>query len=290
VLLWNATQGGFRRLSDPHGPTCPQLDHGGGGIRAVALAGQLAAWTTTFGGNSEAITTLYVRAPGDARERAVGRGRSSPDSGGGDHLDALAGNGGLLVYQRVRRTAAGTVTRSAMRRLTPGGIATLAHGPAMVSSRSVDSGRIATLDSSGTVRLHTAGGRLVGVIRPTSARAVVLRRDRLVVLTATASLEVYDTATAELVHRWPIAAGTHPQVDASSGFAVYTRLREVHAVRLVDGVDRVVAETPRSVTAQIEPSGVVFAYTTVAGRPAHFRGVLRSVSLAALKRLFSPLP
>src|SRR3954466_1074037 len=60
VLLWNAAQGGFRSLSDAHGPTCPQLDHGGGGIRAVALAGPLAAWTTTFGGNNEAITTLYL--------------------------------------------------------------------------------------------------------------------------------------------------------------------------------------------------------------------------------------
>src|SRR4051794_11086120 len=100
VLLWNAARGGFQRLSDPQGPTCPQLDHGGGGIRAVALAGSLAAWTTTFGGNTEAVTTLYRRDHGETRERAVGRARSSPESGAGDHLDALAGDGGLLVYQR----------------------------------------------------------------------------------------------------------------------------------------------------------------------------------------------
>jgi hypothetical protein len=290
VLLWNAARGGFRRLSDPAGPTCPRLDHGGGGIRAVALAGMRAAWTTTFGGNSEATTTLYELGPGEARERAVGRARWSPDSGAGDHLDALAASGDVLVYQRVRRTAAGAVTRTAMRRLDDDGIDTLAHGPAMVLSRSVNAGRIATLDSAGTVRLHTAAGRLVGLLRPPSARAVALLGDRLVVLTATASLEVYDTATGELAHRWPIEPGTHSEVDASAGFATYTRLREVHAVRLADGVDRVVADTPRSVTAQIEPSGLVYAYTTVAGRPAHFRGVVRSVSLKALERRFPPLP
>ena len=63
----------------------------------------------------------------------------------------------------------------------------------------------------------------------------------------------------------PVAAGA-ARLDVHAGIAVYTTGRKVHALRLSDGRDEVVATARRAVFAlEIEAPGIAYAYNTVKG-------------------------
>ena len=84
-------------------------------------------------------------------------------------------------------------------------------------------------------------------------------------MTRAKSLEIYNSHTGAFVHKWPVAAGAS-QLDVHSGIAVYAVGRTVHALRLSDGSDAIVARAPRAIEGlAIEPAGLVYAYNTVKG-------------------------
>src|SRR5256885_2082664 len=87
-----------------------------------------------------------------------------------------------------------------------------------------------------TERLHRAARRVgaraeagapLREIAPTSAREIALSGRRLVVLTETKTIEVYDWTTGALVHTWPVAATTPNKLPGH--LAVYGKLA-VYAV------------------------------------------------------------
>ena len=118
----------------------------------------------------------------------------------------------------------------------------------------------------GTVAVHdTDTGRVLLTVTPSSARAVALRKDYLVVLTKSKTLEIYNSHTAALVKKWPVAGGAG-RLDVHSGIAVYAVGRKVHVLRLSDGKDVVLATAPRAIEGlEIEAPGIVYAYNTVKG-------------------------
>ena len=82
-----------------------------------------------------------------------------------------------------------------------------------------------------------------------------------VVATRDDRLGVYSVANGRLLHRWMLPRGaTH--VDLQYGLAVVTAGHSVYAINTASGHTRRVAVTPLPVRAQIEPVGIVYAYST----------------------------
>ena len=115
------------------------------------------------------------------------------------------------------------------------------------------------------------------------ARQVAMRKDYVVVLTRTKSIEIYNAHTGVFVRKWPVAGGAN-ELDVNSGIAVYAAGRTVHALRMADGNDAIVGTAPRAIEAvAIEPAGIVYAYNTVKG--AKEVGNLAFVPLAKVNAL-----
>jgi hypothetical protein len=145
-------------------------------------------------------------------------------------------------------------------------LATIAAGRTTLHSVSLDQRRVAVLRSDQTVVLYdTDTGRLLLTVKPSSAREVALRKDYVVVLTRTRTLEIFNARTGAAVRTLPVAAGAS-KLDVYGGVAAYSVGRTVHVLRLVDGKDAVLATAPRAIASlEIEAPGIVYAYNTVRG-------------------------
>src|SRR5262249_42884516 len=142
----------------------------------------------------------------------------------------------------------------------------VSSGTETLHAQALDRRRVAVLRADGEVAVYDVdSGGLYVTIEPSSARQVALRGDRVVVLTRTRTLEIFNSHSGAFVRRWPVVAGAS-RLDVSAGTAVYAVGRNVHALRLTDGRDVVVATAPRAVEAlAIESAGLVYAYNTVRG-------------------------
>ena len=170
-----------------------------------------------------------------------------------------------MAVNRFTTDKAGTITQASLQRLDTG-LSTLALGSQSLYAVSLDLHRVAVLRTDHTVAIYdTESRRLLLTIRPTSAHEIALRKDYLVVLTATKTLEVYNSHTGALLKRWPVAAGAS-RLDVHSGIAVYAVGRTVFELRLTDGRDAPLATAPRAIEGlEIEAPGIVYAYNTFKG-------------------------
>jgi hypothetical protein len=237
----------------------------GAGVREIAVAGPRIAWIVNQGGNSESDDYLYTATLGAQRERLVASAFRSGDVDGvlaGAWIGHLVGSGDRIAVNRFTTDKAGTITQASLQRLDTG-LTTLALGSQSLYSVSLDLHRVAVLRTDHTVAIYdTESRRLLLTIRPTSAHEIALRKDYLVVLTATKTIEVYNSHTGALLKRWPVAAGAS-RLDVHSGIAVYAVGRTVFEVRLADGRDAPLATAPRAIEGlEIEAPGVVYAYNT----------------------------
>ena len=220
------------------------------------------------GRNSESDDYLYTATLAGQRERLVASAFRSGDVDGvlsGAWIGHLVGSGDRMAVNRFTTDKAGTITHASLQRLDTG-LTTLALGSPSLYSVSLDLHRVAVLRTDHTVAIYdTESRRLLLTIRPTSAHEIALRKDYLVVLTATKTLEVYNSHTGALLKRWPVAAGAS-RLDVHSGIAVYAVGRTVFELRLTDGSDAPLATAPRAIEdLQIEAPGVVYAYNTFKG-------------------------
>jgi hypothetical protein len=240
----------------------------GAGVREIAVAGPRIAWIVNQGGNSESDDYLYTATLGGQRERRVASAFRSGDVDGvlaGAWIGHLVGSADRMAVNRFATDKAGTITQASLQRLD-NGLTTLALGSLSLYSVSLDLHRVAVLRTDHTVAIYdTESRRLLLTIRPTSAHEIALRKDYLVVLTATKTIEVYNSHTGVLLKRWPVAAGAS-RLDVHSGIAVYAVGRTVFEVRLTDGRDAPLATAPRAIEGlEIEAPGVVYAYNTFKG-------------------------
>jgi hypothetical protein len=264
VVVWNVVT---RTAAVASGPKTCDADNSstGAGVRELAVAGTRLAWIVNQGGNSESNDYLYTATLGGARERLVASAFRSGDVDGtltGAWQNHLVGAGDRIALNRFTTDANGTITQASLQRLDAG-LSTLALGVPSLYAASLDLHRIAVLRTDQKVAIYdTETRRLLLTITPSSVREIALRKDYLVVLTRTKTLEVYNSHTGALLRTWPVPAGAS-RLDVHSGIAVYSVWRTVYELRLTDGRGAPLATAPRAIDGlEIEAPGVVYAYNT----------------------------
>lgn len=164
--------------------------------------------------------------------------------GGGAHVAAggavaaLVGDGTFLGYLSV--TPAGVVQLYRITGARATRVATLA-GVSAPQEVAAAGGTLAVREQNGTVVVFTLHGRRLATITARAA-SVALTANRVVVRTRDRRLVVYGLRGG-LVHDWLLAAKTWTAGLAAYGcYAVYLGANKaVHAVRLSNGRDRIVA-------------------------------------------------
>jgi hypothetical protein len=267
LLVWNVRTGGGARVSGKR--TCAaDSTSTGAGVREIAVAGRRVAWIVNLGGNTESDDYLYAASLPRPKETLLASSVRTGDVDGpltGGWLGGLVGDGDLAAVNTWQTNAAREITSATLRRVRPVGLTTLGSGSNVLRASAADLGRVAVARRDGTVALYSSGGKLLRGFTPSSVLAVALRKDYLVVLTRSGTIEIYNAQNGAGVRTLPVAAGAS-RLDVHAGIAVYATGRKVHALRLSDGRDEVLATAPRTVAAlEIEAPGIVYAYNTVKG-------------------------
>jgi len=254
ILYWNIAWDYVSKITDEDEKTC-QLTKAGGEIRSIAIAGIRSAWMI-HSRHADRILTSNSTTCFDRIVSTVTR-----RSGG---VTSLSGDGTSLVYavrnDEGRGNAVGSIRGRDTRALARDG------APIAVS---VDAGRIAILNRTGTIDLRSSTGALIGTIRDTDAVAMSLRANHVIVLTRSGRIQVFGAATQEKLHDWAAPTGAASRIDAQFGVAVLTAGGRVYAVSLATGAQSLIASVPGSALAEIEPSGIAYAYNT--GTQGHLR-------------------
>jgi hypothetical protein len=265
VFVWNVLSGSATRVSG-RGTCAADSTSTGGGVTEIAVAGSRLAWIVNMGGNTESTDLLYTASVPRPHERLVANVLRTGDVDGtltGGWLDGLVGGGDRIAADQFTTDATGTIAKASLRRLD-GELTTIASGSGTLRADSLDSHRIAVLRADQKVALYdTETGRLLLTVRPSSAREVALRKDYVLVLTRTRTIEIFNARTGAPVRVLRVAAGA-AKLDAHSGIAAYAVGRTVHILRLSDGKDAVLETAPRAITAvEVEAPGIAYAYNTV---------------------------
>lgn len=267
VFVWNIQTQGAALVSGK-GTCAADSTSTGGGVVQIALAGTRAAWIVNQGGNSESSDDLYTATLPNAKEKRIASVLRTGDVDGilvGDTIRGLVGSGDRIAVNRWTTDDQGAITTASLQRVGST-LSTIAAGTATLRAQSLDLHRVAVLRSDGRVALYDAEtGKVLSTVKPSSAREVALRKDYLVVLTKTKTIEISNAKTGMAVKTWPVVAGA-ALLDVHSGIAAYAVGRKVHVLRLSDGTDRVLATAPRAIEdLEIEAPGIVYAYNTVKG-------------------------
>lgn len=316
VAVWNVITGATSTIKG----TYPSNGKFGQGRGEVAIAGKRIALITRFvTGNSQQTQERLYTAPLGGSARQLGKRTNhatdpqcfdcgDPGFSTGSWIAGLAGSGKVLAVSAWKSNDS-VSSGERLSLVAPQGLRTIAAGPGAIVAESVSGGRIAVLRSTEawpadgvgpattapTVGIYSAAGALLREIAPSSAREVALSGNRLVVLTETNTLEVYDPTTGAPMETWPLVAGPRQE---GGHLAVYGRLavysvdprraapRKLHLLDLTTGKDVVIARAIgsgyNSRDAAIGSSGLVYAVDS-GGR--HPKGKLVFVPMAKLLRL-----
>ena len=242
-------------------PICPE-HHARGGISSLVLGGQFVEIVTTYGTTQTLITSTFVH----CIEKVVTR-----TALGSGSIPALGADGSTLAYA-VRPNAGASQVGRLLGQEPVGSV----QRPS-VAQISVDRGRVAVLRLDGRVDVMQ-GDLVVQTLAPAGARAIALRGQQLAVLTDAGTLDVYGLSNGQLLHRWPLPAGTSPAVDVHYGVAVVSSGHRVYAIGLATGRRAVLFAAPTAVRAHLDDIGVVYAYDVAHG------GVLGFVPFAAVEQ------
>jgi hypothetical protein len=250
-----------------------------GGILSQGIAGGRLAWARYDAGN---YTTAYLvsgtlRKPRPATRLTGDKIRNS-DSGEGDSVGDVQGDGSLLVFNTwsaCEVTEGGSCFEG-----SPPGFHIFNENVWRVDGRkkrlvlaspdeatilSVAAGRILVRRADGSLELLRKGGSLVRAFsfRPKEVRDAALDASELVVLDRSGrlSFRVFDPVSGERKKVLAAEAGA-TQLDVEHGLLAYVVGRVVHVLRLGDG-RRARFTTPVGTEyplAQIEPSGLFYSY------------------------------
>jgi hypothetical protein len=267
VFAWHVLSGSAARVSG-RGTCSGDSTSTGGGVTQIAVAGTRLAWIVNMGGNTESADVLFTASVPRPNEKLVASVLRTGDVDGtltGGWLDGLVGGGDRIAVDQFTTSMTGSVVNAALRRLD-GELTTIAVGSGTLRAASLDEHRIAVLRADQKIALYdTETGRLLLTVAPSSAREVALRKDYVVVLTRTRTIEIFNARTGAPVRALRVAAGA-AKLDAHSGIAAYAAGRTVHVLRLADGKDAVLATTPRAIAGlEVEGPGIAYAYNTVRG-------------------------
>ncbi len=219
VYVWNIGSGATTQLRRGAGKFTDNPT-----IREVAIAGKRTAWITlASAGNSQETWARLFTAPvtgPSGRKLASAFRVDGCDEGNielwnGDWLSGLVGAGDVLAVGRWTTTpnadASGlTISKARLSLIVPGRqpLRAIASGTSSIVPAAVDAGRIAVLRPDDSVGIYSSKGSLLREITPSSAKELAFGGGRVVVLTDTKTLEVYDAGTGALLHTWPVATTT----------------------------------------------------------------------------------
>jgi hypothetical protein len=264
VRYWNVPWHYFQRINMADDLTCARHMS----IRSVSLGGLTAEWVAVKKHVARVVMSNSIA----CIERVIATGNAA-----GRIL--LAGAGSLLGVGRLP----GSTLAARTGYVDPTTHALVLSPRRSVVSLSADSGRLATLGANGSVTLQDAFGNVQKWIVPAPhSRAVALRGRRLVSLTTSGRLEVWNTSTARRLHSWRVPAGTRSAVDIQFGIAVFTSGRTVYGMDVSTGRTAVLARAGGAVRAQIEPLGVAYTYNRGG------RGFLRLLPMSSVERSLRP--
>ena len=218
VQVWNVQSGRTVRLRDGSGQ---YVEHPM--IPEVAIAGTRVAWITldVTGNSQETWARLYTKSLTTGtrlaqRVTAAYRSdgydeRADAELWKGDWLTGLVGSGDLLAVSRWTTKPSAdfsdvTVSNARLSLIDPRRplLRVIAAGEQAIVSASADGSRIAVLRRDDSVGIYSSSGTLLKQITPSTAREIAYGGGRLVVLTDTNTLEVYDSQKGRLLHTWPI--------------------------------------------------------------------------------------
>lgn len=244
----------------------------------VAIAGTRVALITRFViGNSEETTERIFTAPLGGWARQLGLATHIHIHDGtmvGNTFTGVVGSTNMLAVGSWKADEAGS-SNEQLRLVNPYALRTIATKTGAIADASADHGHIALLAAGGApaVHIYSAAGTVLSTIAPSSAKEIALSGDRLVVLTRTNTLEVYDWKTGALASTWPLAAtapkeGGHLAVYGQlATYAVdprYAAPRTLHVLDLTTGKDVVLARATGSSghDAALRSRGLVYAVDT----------------------------
>jgi hypothetical protein len=244
----------------------------GAGVWQIAVAGDRVAWLVNTGGNTESTDELYTSSLAKPKEARVAEATRFGDVDcrlPGPRIGGLVGDVDLLAVNLWTDTAPDPrsceeeVTQASLRTITGTSLTTIARGTAAWLARSAGLGRIAVQRADDTVALYSKSGRLLHELTPSSVSEVAMRKDYVVVLTTTKTLEVFSATTGRLRFRREVPAGA-AHLDVYDGVAVYAVGRRVRAIELVTGKSATVVTAPRPVVGlALEGPGAVYAFNSL---------------------------
>jgi Tol biopolymer transport system component len=249
----------YRREWPEHpGPaTCYQPDRSY--VYSLAVAGDRVAYGERGGCTGRLTLGLgFVGSKGQATE--LGHSNVTCAAPMKPALADLQGAGDLLVYSAALEDAPccplGSIFTGvqSVHRVAAAGCPcpAIASSPGRYVPSDVDAGRVVVYGDNETHVLDRDGKRLLAI--PVSPVAAQLSGSRLVLLLR-GQLRVYEAASGELQHTWPlpdVPSGAPCQLrcwdaprlvlqDVAGGLAAYVLDGKVHVLRLADGADAVVA-------------------------------------------------
>jgi hypothetical protein len=287
-------------------------------IPQVAIAGARVAWITLgISGNSqETWARLYTSSLTSGTRRVASAFRTDGYSDGGaqlrdgDWLTGLVGSRNVLAVSRwtskPNSDFSGNVISNARLSLIPAMRAPLrviALGEQSIVSASSDASRVAVLRPDDSVGIYSATGALLKQIRPNSAKEIAYGGGRLVVLTDTKTLEVYNSRTGELLHTWPIhTKRSYLQAEKLSAYgriglyvvSPISATQRIHVVDLDNGKELVLPPSSHMRGTQyavVRQLGVVYSVNTYrSGTPPKVGGMLVFLSTARVVSMLAAAP
>jgi hypothetical protein len=303
VRVWNVQTGASTQLRRGSGhyvnlPLIPE----------VAIAGTRVAWITlSVSGNSEeTFANLYESSSSARCAKKIAHAYRVHEFGGdniqrwrGDWIGGLVGSGTLLAVSWTTTPSDGgpsleAVSNGRLSLIMPtGALHRIASGDKAIIAASGDKGRIAVLRPDGSVGVYSATGTLLRQITPSSAQELAYGGGRLVVLTKTKTLEVYDARSGARLHAWPVQ--TKAAYLQAWNLRAYGRIgvyfvdtrsldQRMHLVNLATGEELVLSPTQHpwgAAGAAVGPLGLVHSVNTYkfGAHPAHI-GTLVFLSAA----------
>ena len=282
VYAWNPVRRSVVPMAHRQLPEC-----GFEWIGDAGIAGGRLAWVPSSGGNHTEswLITATTRKP-RSTTRLTGNMVHSSDSGVGDWVGNINGDGSLLVFNTWNVCEAPSendpcptptppglhIYNEKLWRIVGPRKQLLVASPDELTVLSVAAGRILVRRADGSIELRRVDGSLLRAFpfRPGEVRGALLDAAELVVLDQGSRLtwRVYDPVSGEQKRVFAAPRRAIP-ADLERGLLVYTSGRVVHVLRLADGRQRVFVTPvvkasydvyPTSVFAQIEPSGLFYSY------------------------------
>jgi hypothetical protein len=252
---------------------------------SLTLAGTRAVWTDYDFGNHAYCAGPYTATL--AKPKPVDTGKCPGQPGNEDLYWEYKGDGGLLVarsYTRCEASCPPNFDRTYDAGVTIWSIgARLAKLVAAKDDTKLldgDAGRILLLDPAKKLLVLNASGTQVGAVAPAGRGAAFMSGSAQVVgVSKGSTLTVYDVASGQAV-KTVTMKGQGKLFDVENGVAAYFSGTQVRLLTLATGRDRLVATQKGLVQADLEPSGLYYAYNVPGGGPKP--GRVTFVPLAAL--------